>query len=123
MIQAARLRHRQGKTPGFVVADTPPEIADYGVASGVFNVRQHRSEVEWRGYLLDTLDTLDRTSRRGFSFNCLTCYSDEDRKRDYLYYADPLFIFDFCKRRYSRQIALLHDYGLYEFTVLVRKVA
>ncbi|MFX7953370.1 class I SAM-dependent methyltransferase, partial [Acinetobacter baumannii] len=59
----------------------------------------------------------------GFSFNCLTSYSDEDRKRDYLYYADPCQLFDLCKRRYSRQVALLHDYGLYEFTILVRKDA
>jgi hypothetical protein len=53
--------------------------------------------------------------------NCLTGYSDDDKKRDYLYYADPCRLFDLCKRRYSRQVALLHDYGLYEFTVLVRK--
>jgi hypothetical protein len=57
----------------------------------------------------------------GFAFNCLTSYSDAERKRDYLYYADPCALFDLCKRRYSRNVALLHDYGLYEFTLLVRK--
>jgi len=30
-------------------------------------------------------------------------------------------LFDYCKRTYSRDVALLHDYGLYEFTILVRK--
>jgi hypothetical protein len=39
----------------------------------------------------------------------------------HLYYADPCAIFDLCKRRYSRNVALLHDYGLYEFTIVVRK--
>ncbi len=53
-------------------------------------------------------------------FNCLTSYSDPEKKRDELYYADPCALFDMCKRRYSRQVALLHDYGLYEFTILVR---
>lgn len=86
-------------------------------------MRQGRSDAEWFNYLQETLDSLDRFSRRGFSFNCLTSYSDEDRKRDYLYYADPCQLFDLCKRRYSRQVALLHDYGLYEFTILVRKDA
>jgi hypothetical protein len=38
-----------------------------------------------------------------------------------LFYADPCVYFDLCKRRYSRQVALLHDYGLYEFTLIVRK--
>ena len=41
--------------------------------------------------------------------------------RPYLYYADPLFLFDYCKKKYSKSVALLHDYGLYEFTILVRK--
>jgi hypothetical protein len=51
----------------------------------------------------------------------LTSYSDEDKMRAHLYYTDPTWAFDLCKRRYSRHVALLHDYGLYEFTILVRK--
>jgi hypothetical protein len=51
----------------------------------------------------------------------LTSYSDPDRMRPDLYYANPGEIFDQCKQRYSPQVALLHDYGLWEFTVLVRK--
>ena len=38
-----------------------------------------------------------------------------------LYYADPCALFDHCKTKYSRNVALLHDYGLYEFTLIVRK--
>lgn len=41
--------------------------------------------------------------------------------RDYLYYADPCAVFDYCKRHYSRNVALLYDYQQYEFTSLVRK--
>jgi hypothetical protein len=67
------------------------------------------------------LDNIDRLSRRGFSSNFLTKYSDEDKMRNDLYYADPLFLFDYCKRKFSRNVALLHDYGLYDFTILVRK--
>jgi hypothetical protein len=37
-----------------------------------------------------------------------------------LYYADPLFFFEHCRQRFSRRVALLHDYPLYEFTILVR---
>jgi len=37
-----------------------------------------------------------------------------------LYYADPRLYFDYCKRNFSRHVALLHDYGLWEFTVIVR---
>jgi hypothetical protein len=58
-------------------------------------------------------------SRRGFSFNMLTAYSDEDKKRPDLYYASPAGFFEYC-RRYSKRVALLHDYPLYEFTIIVR---
>lgn len=121
MVQAASQRHAGVAHARFITAAEPDRVADYGVASGIFNVRLGRTDAEWHDYLQSTLDVLDRTSKLGFSFNCLTSYSDEDKKRDYLYYADPCQLFDLCKRRYARQVALLHDYGLYEFTILVRK--
>lgn len=67
------------------------------------------------------LDSLDRTSRRGFAFNCLTSYSNADKMRGDLYYADPCKLFDYCKRKYSKNVALLHDYGLYDFTIISAK--
>ena len=122
MINASEQRHTTSEQVRFMTAAEPDEAADYGLASGIFNVRLGQTDDEWFDYLQSTLDILDRTSNLGFSFNCLTSYSDEDKKRDYLYYADPSRLFDLCKRRYSRQVALLHDYGLYEFTILVRKM-
>jgi cyclopropane fatty-acyl-phospholipid synthase-like methyltransferase len=121
MIRAAEQRYQDKSRARFILSSEPDQIADYGVASGIFNVRLGRSDDEWRSYLEATLDVLDKTSRIGFAFNCLTSYSDADKMRDYLYYADPCMLFDLCKRRYSRNVALLHDYGLYEFTILVRK--
>ena len=121
MVDAAGLRHPDEGSARFTVAAEPTESADYGIASGIFNVRLSTPEAQWRAYVEETLDSLDRTSRRGFAFNCLTTYSDPEKLRDYLHYADPAVLFDRCKRRYSTQVALLHDYGLYEFTILVRK--
>lgn len=121
MIKAATERHKDKPQARFVLSNEPDRVADFGVASGVFNVRMDRSDSEWLSYLEATLDVLDRTSRVGFAFNCLTSYSDKEKMRDTLYYANPCALFDLCKRRYSRNVALLHDYGLYEFTILVRK--
>lgn len=121
MIDAAQTRHRQYPNAHYVVAPEPPEIADYCVESGIFNLRFGCGDAEWQSHIEATLDVLDRLSRRGFAFNCLTSYSDADKKRDDLYYADPCALFDLCKRRYSRNVALLHDYDLYDFTILVRK--
>jgi len=121
MIQAAESRFQGFENSRFIVGGEPTRLADYGIASGIFNVRQDQSDETWLHYLEETLDALDRTSKLGFSFNCLTRYSDADKMQACLYYADPCALFDYCKSRYSRNVALLHDYGLYEFTILVRK--
>ena len=121
MIQAARKRYDLVSNARFINASEPDQNADYGIASGIFNVRLKNSDDEWAKYIKYTLDVLNKTSRTGFAFNCLTSYSDSDKMRDNLFYADPCEWFDFCKKRYSRNVALLHDYHLYEFTILVRK--
>jgi SAM-dependent methyltransferase len=94
---------------------------DYSLASGIFSVKMQHNEAEWLAYILETLEVLNNISTKGFSFNMLTKYSDKEYMREDLYYADPLFFFDYCKRNFSRNISLIHDYELYEFTILVRK--
>jgi SAM-dependent methyltransferase len=98
-----------------------PKQVDFAVASGIFNVRLDVPDVEWQDYMLSVLTHMHHLTTRGFAFNALTKYSDAHRMRSELYYADPCFLFDYCKTRFSRHVAVLHDYGLYEFTVLVRK--
>ena len=120
MISAASTRHKSVPGASFTIAAEPTETADYGIASGIFNVKQYRTDEEWKVHLVETLDKMAATSRQGFAFNCLTSYSDPPKMREDLFYADPCWLFDLCKRKYSRNVALLHDYGLYEFTILVR---
>ena len=117
----ARARELHGER--FVGRDEELEPADYTVASGIFNVKLDAPVAEWEAHTLRTLARLDELSTRGFAFNMLTSYSDPERMRDDLYYPDPRVLFDHCKRTHSRWVALLHDYGLYEFTILVRKEA
>jgi len=71
--------------------------------------------------MLKTVRELNAISRLGFSFNALTSYSDVEYRRADLYYADPLFWFDYCKRNISKRVSLLHDYPEYDFTIIVRK--
>jgi SAM-dependent methyltransferase len=105
----------------FVATEGELERADYTVASGIFNVRLDAPVDAWAAQARATLARLDELSARGFSFNMLTSYSDPELMRDDLWYADPRELFDHCKRTFSRWVALLHDYGLWEFTILVRK--
>lgn len=94
---------------------------DYTVASGTFNFRGVQSFEAWTRLVLDELEVFNRLSRKGFASNFLTKYSDAEKMRPDLYYADPLFLFDHCKRNFSKNVALLHDYRLYDFTLIVRK--
>ncbi len=94
---------------------------DYAIASGIFNVKMDFLESDWLAYVLRTLHTIDRLTLKGFSFNVLTSYSDKEYMKDNLFYADPNFIFDYCKKKFSKHVALLHDYPLYEFSIIVRK--
>jgi len=97
------------------------ETSDYSVASGIFNVKYEAKEFEWLNNVLSTIHCMNEKSVRGFSFNLLTKYSDKEFMQSYLYYADPLFFFDYCKRNFSKNVALLHDYDQYDFTIIVRK--
>lgn len=121
MIRSAKDRYGSLDHVHFDVAATFQNESDYSVASGIFNVKLKHDADEWWSYMTTTLDMMNEKSTKGFAFNCLTKYSDADKMRDYLYYADPCQLFNWCKTRYSKQVALLHDYGLYEFTILVRK--
>ena len=121
MIEAAEKRYAGRHNTRFTFSQEPQHEADYGIASGIFNVRLSFDDEKWHEHLLTSLDILNRISIKAFAFNCLTSYSDPEKMQEYLYYADPCELFDLCKRRYSRDIALLHDYGLYEFTILVKK--
>lgn len=97
------------------------KVADYTVMSGVFGMKFHFDESVWLSYIKDTLDRINANSIKGFSFNMITNYTDRPELDQDLYYADPCYFFDYCKKNFSRNIALLHDYSLYDFTILVRK--
>ena len=121
MIKIANETHKL-KTPGtFLSKATDLKVSDYVVASGIFNVKVGSSSDDWETYIRMTLSELNRLSSVGFAFNILTLYSDLEKRSESLYYADPSIWFDYCKRNFSKKVALLHDYPLYEFTILVRK--
>ncbi len=123
MISAAKKEYASSEKFNFIKINdfNEIEIADYSVASGIYNMKLDATDSEWTNYVVESLKLIFQKSKFGFSFNMLTSYSDIIKKRDDLYYGDPCFYFDYCKRNFSKNIALLHDYGLYDFTILVTK--
>jgi len=121
-VAVARQHHAGKPRRSFFTDKSELPHCDYTVASGTFNFRGDQSFDAWTDLVLGELAFFDQVSRKGFASNFLTKYSDADRMRPDLYYADPMFLFDYCKRNFSKNVALLHDYQLYDFTLIVRKV-
>ncbi len=93
--------------------------ADFTFVSGTFNVRFESSYEEWKAFIEKTLHMINESSNLGFSFNLLSKYVDWEEP--HLFYGDPCYWFDYCKKNFSKHVSLLHDYPLYEWTILVRK--
>jgi SAM-dependent methyltransferase len=121
MIEAAREHTASLPSCRFTSRRSELAPADYAVASGVLNVKQGTDEGRWQAFVDETIADLASLGSRGFGFNALTSYSDPEKRRAGLFYADPLRVFDDCQRTYSRHVALLHDYPLWEFTILVKR--
>jgi SAM-dependent methyltransferase len=123
MVVAGREVHKDFPNAHFTTQESEVPPVDYLLAGAIFNIKLDESYDDWQSFVLKTLTHMNALCTKGFSFNMLTKYSDEDRmaQRPDLFFGDPLFFFDYCKRNFSKNVALLHDYGLYDFTILVRK--
>ncbi|HQQ76117.1 MAG TPA: class I SAM-dependent methyltransferase [Thermoanaerobaculia bacterium] len=121
MLQVARRLHAGRPDVRFAARaeDAPP--CDFAFASGIFNVKLDADDDAWSRHMEATVRLMARQGLRGIAFNALSVYSDPGKRRADLHYADPLKWFDFCKREISTSVALLHDYPLWEFTLLVRR--
>lgn len=101
----------------WIKRDSLQTEADYSFVCGTFNVKFDAERECWEEFIKEKLTEMHRHSRKGFAFNLLTSYVDWEEP--HLYYGDPCYWFDFCKRNFSKRVALLHDYPLWEWTILV----
>lgn len=121
MINEALKRNADDTACKWLTSIDKNDVFDYTIASGIFNVKLSTTNQDWLKYVIETLHKINNHSLKGFSFNVLTKYSDKEYMKDYLYYADPLYLFEYCKLHFSKNVSILHDYDLYEFTIIVRK--
>ena len=125
MVDAGRQAHKEQPNALFTTDESALSVCDYVIAGAILNNKFGAPVADWRDHCLVVLDKINSLSAKGFAFNLLSSYSDADgmAQRPDLYFADPLAYFDHCQRKYSKNVSLLHDYGLNDFTILVRKLA
>lgn len=124
MVEAAAACY-QDSGASFRRIDEMSEIApaDYCFASGIFNARLGHDDGAWWAHVQACVREMAAKSASAVAFNMLSTYSDKEKRDSTLYYADPCRVFDWCKREISRDVALLHDYGQWDFTIIIRKGA
>lgn len=121
MVEKAQELFGEFKNCRFINNEDSLTPADYTIASGLLSLKLDNSNEDWEKYVLQLLNKFWKFSKKGLAFNSLTKYSDSELMRSELYYPDPCFLFDYCKTKLSKNVTLLHDYGVYEFTILVRR--
>jgi len=119
MINHADSLQRDLSRAGFRVAKAAPRIADYAVASGIFNVRLDQPLERWERYVGRTLADMHASSRRGFAVNFMTPDAVNENPEG-LYCTTPAPWIRFCQDQLRSSAQVLVGYGLREFTLLAR---
>jgi len=116
MIEIATCGWRRHRRHQFAIAPGATRIADYSVASGIFNVKLSRGRREWERLIARTLLDMHAHSRLGFAVNFLAT-GGLDVPELYCTPARPWV--RFCEALGAR-VEVLDQYGLRETTLLVR---
>jgi SAM-dependent methyltransferase len=120
MVRSARRRHRGEPATRFTVGRTCLRQADYSVASGIMNVMLGYPLPLWEGFLRGILADMHRMSRLGFAVNFFASLPP-GVTADQLYCSDPDPWVRYCEEELKSSVEVLTDYGLREFTLLVRR--
>ncbi|MDP2369618.1 class I SAM-dependent methyltransferase [Rhodoferax sp.] len=123
-LSAAMITHAKrlfGDRPltAFEAAPHGTRVADYSVASGIFNVKLDQPLATWEQLVADTLRRMSRSSVRGFAVNFLTPPPAQSRTIPELYYAPSQQWRTHCEQVLGARVEVLPDYGMREYTLLV----
>jgi SAM-dependent methyltransferase len=121
MLRQARRLWRNRPNVAFALGGASPRVADYSVASGIFNVQQDQPLDLWETFVATTLDHLHRTSSRGFAVNFMRRSSPQGKTREGLYCTEPERWTNYCAAEFGARSEIIEDYGLREFTLIVRR--
>jgi SAM-dependent methyltransferase len=121
MVRQARRLWRSRSMVAFARGHAIPRTSDYAIASGIFNVEQDRSRLEWENFITTSLDDLYQTSRRGFAVNFMKKPAGASGRHG-LYYTDAARWARYCAGRFGAATEVREDYGMREITLIVRKI-
>jgi hypothetical protein len=119
MIEQAQVSCSKHPRTAFLVGDRSPRVADYAVASGIFNVRIDEPLDLWESGIEQTLRQLAAGTSRGFAVNFLATLPPGMESKPQLYRCTPDRWAGLCSRL-GCGVTVLDRYGMREFTLLAR---
>jgi len=120
MVRSATALWRRKRGARFHVGERSPRVADYAVASGLFNVRITEPLPLWEAFVAQTLRDMAARTRIGFAVNFLAPLPHGMPGKPELYRVAPAQWLAFCERELGTRVTLLERYGMREFTLLAR---
>lgn len=122
LLSIASAEHPNGRFELKNIFESPiEETFDWVFISGVFN-----NDIEHnQAFMQQALTILFTKVRKGLVFNALSHYVDYQSPG--LYYFDPCWVFDFCKRNLTTHVVLNHGYQIkpdvipFEFSCCLQK--
>lgn len=98
----------------------PGTAADYTLVSGTFNLKLDADDEDWLSYVEASLVLLWETTTKTMAFNMLD-RRQFDPTMSGLYYSDHERMLAFCLEALSPKVEIIENYGLPDFTVIVRR--
>lgn len=120
MVEAARTAHSADICAEFSLGTRPERIADYSVASGVFNVKLAHPLRVWDSFVRRTLTDLRNCSTRGFAVNFLRPLNEATAPKE-LYCTEAKRWISYCRDDLGCDAEASSNYGLNEFTLIARR--
>lgn len=118
--QARRLWRGKGTTK-FRTGRRSPRVADYAVASGIFNVKLDAAVPEWEALVAETLREMHARCAVGFAVNFLAPWPAHLPQPPQLYRCPADRWHDFCVEELDADVQIRCGYGLNEYTLLVKR--
>lgn len=121
MVHSARLRWGHVPRTRFETASASLRLADYSIASGLFNVRLHHGNADWEPWVAYTLQSLHAASQTGFAVNFLAPPKPGESSPQALYRPAIELWKSFCENDLQSSVESITGYGMREYTLLVRR--
>lgn len=121
MVGRAKPRLTANINARFLASSSIPRVADYSVASGIFNVKLAQHVDQWTLFIMKTLSEMNKSSQLGFAVNFLAPHGVDLQPIAELYRTSADVWMRYCESQFNVRVELVEGYGMKEFTLLVRR--